>query len=96
MRVEMQSRNRSATLKKSLHATETRWLWLNYAFIDPKAKRSLSENQLFPWTIAAGRFLQRRQRQPKEGRHRIRTGSKAPHVLSQLFEELGMRVEALG
>lgn len=32
----------------------------------------------------------------KEGHHRIRTGSKAPHVSSQLFEEPGMQTQALG
>lgn len=58
MRVEMQSRNSNATLRKSLHATETEWSWANYAFIDPKAKCSLSEKSTPSWTKAAGKSLQ--------------------------------------
>lgn len=85
---EMQSRNRNATLRKSLHATETRWSGLKYAFIDPKAKCSLSESTPpGPKQLASSR---KTATAVGEDHHRIRTGSIAPQMLSQLFVELGI------
>lgn len=66
---------------------------LNYAFIDPKSKCSLSESQLLLGPKQLGKFPQHSNSSQRGPPSHSALESIAPHVLSQLFEELGMQAQ---